>query len=174
MTRNNDGIFGGNGGNWFIVLILFFLGMGGNVFGNNYNNGAFTRAELYDGLNSQNTFSEFRSVQSMIDNGFAGTQLGIAGINQNMCAGFNGVQSAIADSNYRMADCCCQIKNAIHSEGEETRNLIQQTEIQKLRDALQDTKNEVFATGLTTAQIIQTNTLENFIRSVLPTTTPTA
>lgn len=166
MTRNNDGFFGGSSG--FIILILFLLMMNGSWGGfGGYGGanaiatqGALTRAELYDGLNAQNTFSEFREVERTLDNGFAG-------INTSLCAGFGGVQSAIADSNYRMADCCCAIKNTIHDESEKTRALIQANTIQELRDELQDAKNENLATGLVTAQGIQTQNLEEFMRRLV-------
>lgn len=178
LTKDNGNLFGGNGA-WFIVLILFFLGgMGGWGNNNSAMQGAMTRSDLYEGLNSQNTFSEFRSVQNEITNGFANVQ-------QSMCrasadnalalsSGFSGVQSAIADTRYAMQNCCCEIKNAIHAEGESTRALIQQNTIQDLRDRLQDSKAENLATGLTTAQVIQTNNLENFIRVILDNKTVTA
>lgn len=182
LNRDNDGIFGGNGAG-FIILILFFLTMGGGYGWGNGNasmQGALTRAEMYDGLNAQNTFSEFRQVQSDMNCGFDRT-------NQNLCNGFanqsiqltngfNGVQSAIADTRYAMQNCCCEIKNTIHSEGEATRALIQANTIQELRDKIQDKDRELLATGLVTAQTIQTNNLENFIRNILatPATTPTA
>lgn len=153
-------MFGGSSG--FIILILFLLMLSGNWggFGNSAMQGALTRAEMYDGLNSQNTFSEFRDISKSITNGFAD-------VNQSMCNGFNGVQTAIADTNYRMQNCCCELKNAIHSEGEETRALIQSNTIQELRDALQDAKNENLATGLVTAQGIQTQNLEEFMRRLV-------
>ncbi len=167
MTRNNDGIFGG--GNGFIILILFLLMLSGNwggFGGSNAYNGAMTRADMYEGLNTQDIQNSLNNLGTSMNNGFAGIQ-------NSLCSGFGGIQSAIADSNYRMADCCCQIKTAIQNDGEQTRALITHNEIQKLRDALQDAKNETFATGLTTAQVIQTNTLENFIRQILSTTTTT-
>lgn len=143
------------------------MGNGGFGWGNNSAvQGALTRAELYDGLNSQNTFSEFRSIENSITNGFANNALALNN-------GFNSVNSNINDIGYRMADCCCQIKTAIHSEGETTRALIQSNTIQDLRDKVADKDREILATGLTTAQVIQTNTLENFIRDVLKTTTAT-
>lgn len=169
MTRQNDGIFGGNG-SWFIVLILFFLGMGGFGWGNNGNSNSI-KSDLYEGLNSQNTFSEFRSLQNEVTNGFANVNqnlcAGFGGIQNSLALGFSGVQSAIADTNYRMADCCCQIKNMIAEDGAKTRALIQQNEIQALRDALQDEKNNNLATGLVTANTIQTNNIENFIRQIV-------
>lgn len=174
MTRNNEGLFGGNGA-WFIVLILFFLGGMGN-WGNRGDSsssvqGALTRAELYDGLNSQNTFSEFRQIQNEVNNGLNFTNQNINnGFSTTALAlnnGFNGVQSSIADTRYAMQDCCCQIKTAIHQDGELTRGLIQQNIIQELRDKVADKDREILATGLVTAQTIQTNNLENFIRSIV-------
>ncbi len=163
MTRNDgNGFLEGNG---IIILILFFLMFGGGFGWGGNANGIFTRADLYEGLNTQDIQNSLNVLGTSINNGFSGVQ-------SSLCCGFNGVQSAIADSNYRMADCCCQIKTAIHDEGEQTRALIQSNTIQDLRDRLQDAKNETFATGLTTAQVIQTNTLENFIREILSTTTP--
>ena len=174
IRGDNDGFFGSGSSSFWVILILFFL-MGGGGWNNNNNNSL--KSDLYEGLNSQNTFSEFRSMQNEITrgfsdvnqnlcNGFGGVQLGLANVNQNLGAGFSGVQAAIADSNYRMQDCCCGIKNAIRDDGEKTRILIQQNEIQKLRDELQDAKSENLATGLVTAQGIQTQNLENFMRDL--------
>lgn len=195
MNNSKGGLFGENG-IWFIVLILFFLGGFGGGFGgwgNNASQGALTRAELYDGLNSQNTFSEFRSMQSDINNGFnsvnqninnasasnalalnsgfSGVQIGMNngfnGVMSGMNAGFNGIQSSIADSRYAMQSCCCEIKNTIHSEGEATRALIQENTIQALRDAVADKDRELLTTGLVAAQTVQTNNLENFMRTLV-------
>ncbi len=156
MTRHGDGIFGGNG-SWFIVLILFFLSMG-NAWGGR-SDGNFTRAELYEGLNSQNTFSEFRSVQNEITNGFANVALGINN-------GINSVNSNLQGISSQMAQCCCDLKTSIHAEGEATRALIQQNTIQALRDEVSAKDRELLATGLTTAQVVQTNNLENFMRTL--------
>lgn len=32
---------------------------------------------------------------------------------QSLCSGFNGVQSAIAQTNYNMKDCCCETRESI-------------------------------------------------------------
>ena len=153
-------------GNGIIILILFILMFGWGGFGGMGGansaaaQGALTRAELQDGLNAQNTFSEFRSIQNELTNGFNSSTLA-------MTTGFNGVQAAIADSRYAMQNCCCEIKNAIHSEGEQTRALIQANTIQDLRDKVADKDRELLATGLTAAQIAQTNNLENFMRTLV-------
>lgn len=181
LSKDSDCMFGN--GSWFIVLILFFLGgFGGWGRGDSSAiQGAMTRAELYEGLNSQNMFSEFRSLQNEMTNGYANIQqslnCGFNGVQMGLNNGFNSVNSNIAESRYAMQNCCCEIKNAIHSEGETTRALIQENTIQKLRDKVADKDRELLSTGLVTAQTIQTNNLENFIRNLLdarvPVTTPT-
>lgn len=190
--RANDGIFGGNGsGIWFILILFFLMGNGGWNW--NKNGDVASKADLYESANAQNTFSEFRSLQNETTRGFSDINQhlcnGFANVNQNvsnnfantnmgmakgfydqalgMNAGFSGVQAAIADNRYAMQDCCCQIKSLVIDENNKTRQLIQDTEIQRLRDALQDEKNERLATGLTTANIIQTNNLEGYMRELL-------
>lgn len=194
LTRENDGIFGGSG-NGFVILILFLLMMSGGGFGWGGNRGydCASKADLFESANAQNTFSEFRSLQNETTRGFGDVNQhlcnGFANINQNICGnfantnmgiargfyeealgmncGFNGVQAAIADTNYRMQNCCCDIEKKIADDGEKTRNLMQQNEIQRLRDELQDAKNENLATGLVTAQGIQTQNLMEFFRKAL-------
>lgn len=193
LTRENDGFLGGSG-NGFIILILFLLMLSGG-FGWSGNRGydCASKADLYESANAQNTFSEFRSLQNETTRGFGDVNQhlcnGFANVNQNisgnfantnmgiakgfydqalgMNCGFNGVQAAIADTNYRMQNCCCDIEKKIAKDGEATRNLIQQNEIQRLREELQDAKNENLATGLVTAQGIQTQNLMEFFRKAL-------
>lgn len=167
MTRRNgdDGIFGGNG---LIILILFFLIFGMNGFGGN---GAMTRAELAEGLSTQDIKREIGDMQMGMCNGFATVNNNILGgvntLQNSLCNGFNSVNSNIAQLGFNMQNCCCEIKTAIHSEGEQTRALIQGNTIQELRDRLADKDREMLATGLVTAQTIQTNTLENFMRGLI-------
>lgn len=105
---NNGGFgFGGGDGLWF--LILFFL-----LCGNGWNNGfggfggnamaADTMAmypwmnqanQINDGFDHQATRDYLTGIQSAINTGFGDTQLGIAGINQNICQTGNGIVSAI-------------------------------------------------------------------------------
>lgn len=186
--RGTDGLNGN--GSWFWVFILLFLVGGGNW--NNRGDYA-TKANLYESANAQNTFSEFRSLQNETTRGFSDVNQhlcnGFANINQNISGnfantnmgiakgfydetlamnnGFSGIGRTLQDMSAQMASCCCDIKGIVHDEGEKTRALIQQNEIQSLRDQLQDAKNENLATGLVTAQGIQTNNLENFFRNLI-------
>lgn len=178
----DDGNFmGGSGGIWIFLVLILLLG-NGNWNGNNYYNNAISRADVQEIVNDSQT-------QQMIGNGFASTNqalcCGFAGVNQNinsgfsdtalaMNTGFNSVNQNLNSIGFNMQQCCCQLKEAIHQDGEATRSLMQQNLIQDLRDKLADSKAETFATGLTTAQVIQTNTLENFIRQILTPATPAA
>lgn len=178
----DDGNFmGGSGGVWIFLVLILLLG-NGNWYGNNAYNNAISRADVQEIVNDSQT-------QQMIGNGFAGTNqalcCGFAGVNQNMNSGFadtalamntgfNSVNQNLNNLGFNMQQCCCQLKEAVHQDGEATRALMQQNVIQDLRDRLSDAKAETFATGLTTAQVIQTNTLENFIRQIMTPTTPAA
>ena len=73
-----------------------------------------------------------------------------------MLNGFAGITSAVRDAQFASQQCCCEtnrnidsvrydnqkntcdIVNAVHAEGEATRNLLQQNEIQSLRDKVSD------------------------------------
>lgn len=53
-----------------------------------------------------NGIQNFNQLSNQITNGFNT-------VNQNMCAGFNGVQQSIADLGYKMDQCCCAIKTQL-------------------------------------------------------------
>lgn len=108
---NNGGFFGG-GDSWLGILFLIALcngGFGFGGFGGGY--GAMMGAGMADGFglypwlnNSQNINDGFRDqmlnstvqgIQNSITSGFGDVQLGIAGVNQNICQTGNGVISAV-------------------------------------------------------------------------------
>lgn len=99
------GMGGGFGNNfgvdwaWIILLLLCFNGGWGNGFGGGMDGG------LYPWLNnSQNINGGFRDqmlnttvqgIQNSVTSGFGDVQLGIAGVNQNLCQTGNGIVTAI-------------------------------------------------------------------------------
>ena len=96
---NNGGFGGWNDDIWLILIILFafggFGGMGGG-FGGMYEfpwlwNGQNTNA----GFNQAATQSALGNIQNAITSGFGDVQLGIAGVNQNLCQTGNGIVNAI-------------------------------------------------------------------------------
>lgn len=147
---NGDGDGWGGGGSWWAIMLFFLLAWGGG-WGDNRNQEALTRADLCQGFNFNNLDSAVRGVQSGLCDGFYA-------MNTGMLNGFGSVNQNINESRFASQQCCCEtnrnidsvkfenaqntceITTAIHSEGEATRALITQNEMQKLRDELADAK----------------------------------
>ena len=116
---NGNGMWGEGGWLWFIVILALFGGWGGfGGFGRGYGNyanspdfqGYATRADINEGFAFNGLQRGVDAIQNgicdstyaitnAVNNGFANNQL-------QLCQGFNGVQSAIAN-------CCCDTREAI-------------------------------------------------------------
>ena len=74
--RNNDGMFGGDGAWWLIVLFLFvFCGWGNNGWGNNGNGGGYaataaTQADIQRGFDNSAVISKLDGINSGLCDGF--------------------------------------------------------------------------------------------------------
>lgn len=172
----------GFGGGWFIWIILIFaIFMGGNGFGWGNNGaglqGALTRGEMADGFNTAEILrnqsgimrDQFGVQRDVLENRYA-NQLSAAEIQRSIMENRFAAQQCCCDtqkeileSRYttqlgfqaaqaQQAQCCCDIKTAIHAEGEATRALINANTMQELRDNLQ-------AAQLQLGTLSQTNTL---------------
>lgn len=143
-NRQNDGLFGGNGAIWLIVLFLFvFCGWGGN-WGGNRTGGQGTAMDGYV-LTSDfaNIERKIDSVNSGLCDGFYAQAQLINGTQMQMANGFaqaelsrSNQQAALMQMLYTMsaqqADCCCKTQTAIQgvnynlaTQACETRNTIQ-------------------------------------------------
>lgn len=144
-NRQNDGMFGGNGAWWIIILFLFvFCGWGGNWGGGNRTGGQGTVMDGYV------LTSDFANIERKIDNvnsglcdGFYAQAQLINGTQMQMANGFaqaelsrSNQQAALMQMLYTMsaqqADCCCKTQTAIQgvnynlaTQACETRNAIQ-------------------------------------------------
>ena len=144
--HERDEGFGG-GAWWIIILFLFMFGMGGfGGFGGQ--NGALTRAEMQQGFDTAEVTRKLDGLSYGLSDGFYAQ-------NTTMLNGFAGVTAAVENARFAAQQCCCEtnrnidsvrydaqkntcdIITAIHAEGEATRNLMQQNEIQQLRDRIQ-------------------------------------
>lgn len=125
---------------------------------------------LCDGFYAQNTtmLQGFNGLENTLCQQFAG-------VSRDLCSGFNGINQNINQARFEAQNCCCEtnrnidsvrfqserntcdITNAIHAEGEATRALITQNEVQSLRDQLQ-------AAQLQLGNVAQTQTLIDQIR----------
>ena len=132
--RNNDGMFGGDGAWWLIVLFLFvFCGWGNNGWGNNGNGGGYaataaTQEDIQRGFDNSAVISKLDGINNGLCDGFYavnnGMLTGFNGINTNIMQTGFGIQQAInADTvanmqntnalQAQLANCCCETREAI-------------------------------------------------------------
>lgn len=182
-----------NGGGWnnwannpFMYLIFLRLlapdGYGYNAAAQ----GALTRAELTDGLNNQTMQRDISNVRETIGNVGLMVQDAGAKISDKLCCGFNSVNMGIAENRFASQQCCCEtnrnidavryenakntcaITTAIHEDGEKTRALMIQQQIQDLRDRNAALNNELQSAQLALAQGEQSRYLLNNLGRYMP------
>ncbi len=130
-TDGGNGASGFGGGAWWIIILFLFLfGCGnGGGFGGKTND-----AVSYEILSNQH----FNALSRQID-----------GVGDGICQGFYALNNSVMGEGRalqtQIADCCCatqllgkDIMASVHAENEATRALIQQNEVQALRDKVSD------------------------------------
>lgn len=181
-NRNNDGFGDGNG--WWIILFLLFgmFGWGGYGFGGGYGGGGFN-SPAGQGFATRSDIDAALATQ--------GIESGITGIGTQLCNGFAGVNSAIANLGYQNQQCCCDLKQAI---GDVNYNMAAQTNIlqntvnngfrdvieaqnagtQRIIDTITQDKIQSLQTELQSAQLQLSNAAQtnNIINALRPTPIP--
>lgn len=181
-NRNNDGFGDGNG--WWIILFLLFgmFGWGGYGFGGGYGGGGFN-SPAGQGFATRSDIDAALATQ--------GIESGITGIGTQLCNGFAGINSAIANLGYQNQQCCCDLKQAI---GDVNYNMAAQTNIlqntvnngfrdvieaqnagtQRIIDTITQDKIQSLQTELQSAQLQLSNQAQtaNIINALRPTPTP--
>ena len=144
----DDGFGMGGGWMWIIVLFLFLFGFGGGGMWCNRGQG-LTQMEMQQGFDTQEIVRKLDGINYGLCDGFYAQDT-------TMLNGFAGVTTAVRDAQFAAQQCCCEtnrnidavryeaqknvcdITTAIHAEGEATRALIQQNEMQALRDKVSE------------------------------------
>ena len=179
-NRNNDGFGDGNG--WWIILFLLICGWGGYGFGGGYGGGGFN-SPAGQGFATRSDIDAALATQ--------GIENGITGIGTQLCNGFAGVNSAIANLGYQNQQCCCDLKQAI---GDVNYNMAAQTNIlqntvnngfrdvieaqnagtQRIIDTITQDKIQSLQTELQSAQLQLSNVAQtnNIINALRPTPIP--
>lgn len=179
-NRNNDGFGDGNG--WWIILFLLICGWGGYGFGGGYGGGGFN-SPAGQGFATRSDIDAALATQ--------GIESGITGIGTQLCNGFAGVNSAIANLGYQNQQCCCDLKQAI---GDVNYNMAAQTNIlqntvnngfrdvieaqnagtQRIIDTITQDKIQSLQTELQSAQLQLSNQAQtnNIINALRPTAIP--
>ena len=118
---NGGGLFGGDGSIWGLLLVLllcgngmwgglggglggmmmpWMMGMGGG-FGMDYLYPWLNNSQhISDGFRDQQIATQLQGIQGSITSGFGDVQLGLAGVNQNICQTGNNIAGAVRDGFY--------------------------------------------------------------------------
>ena len=173
MTTNKDSFFGGDG--FYGLIVLFFIfamfGGGGLWGGNAAAQGALTRAEMYEGFNTaeiqrnQNDLmrGQFDVQKEIMQNRFDAAQCCCATQKEILESRYTtqlGFQAAQA----QQAQCCCDLKTAIHAEAEATRALINNNTMQELRDKLADRDRDLQTANFQLSQQAQSANIISTLR----------
>lgn len=169
VTRNNDYDGFGNGGwMWIILLAFLFRGNWGGYGGESpLVSEEFIKRDIFN-TNQNVSTTACQTQRDVLENRYT---------NQLCCC---ETQKEILQSRYdsalqaqalqaQLANCCCDLKTAIHAEGEATRGLIQGNTIQDLRDRLAERDRDLSAANFQISQVAQTN---NIISTLQPTPRP--
>ena len=120
VTRDGNGMFGGDGG-WWIILLFLFAGWGGRGFGGGFGGGydgnPATQADVRAAVDQQTLLSKLDqqtygladstyALNSAITNGFHGVDTAVCTLGYNMQGGFNTLA-------HQLSDCCCENGRAI-------------------------------------------------------------
>lgn len=172
-SRNNAygydyGMGGMNGWFWIILLLFFRNGNYGGYGESPLVSDEFIKRDIFNtnqnvsttGCQTQRDVLENRynsqlcccnTQKEILENRY-NTSLGLANVQKDILLGNQNLQS-------QLASCCCDLRTAIHSEGELTRNMIQANVIQDLRDRLSASQRETDTANLALQNNAQTNTI---------------
>lgn len=161
-----DGMYGG----WFWIIIILFAFWGNNGWGNR-NNGLetdidtrFLERDIFN-TNQNVSNTACQTQRDVLENRYT-NQLCCCETQKDILLGNANLQKDILLGNQslssQMAQCCCDLKTAIHAEGEETRALITNNTIQDLRDRLSLANNAI------TSQTLANDIINGILPKAVP------
>ena len=159
----NSGFFGGEG-IWALLILALLFGNGGwggfggnnNIATTDYISSEFTQRDVNNGFQNQsnlisngftNTAQDICNLRSdVLENRYAG-QLSACNTQRDILTQTNELNTNLLttqlNAQSHLDKCCCDLKELIRADGEETRALITQNTIQDLRDRLVAAKDVI-------------------------------
>jgi hypothetical protein len=126
VTRDNNGMFGGEMGFFWIFALLLLPGLfGGGMWGNNRNGGeAVTESDLCNSMNFNNLENAVGRLGDQLNNAYMGVQNGISSlgyttlqnfgqIQRDMCTSSAAITAAVNAAAAQSAQCCCETNRNI-------------------------------------------------------------
>jgi hypothetical protein len=116
VTRNEDGMFGGNGA-WWIFLLFFFCGWGGNGWGGNRTGTENVRDAVAYGFDINNLENGVRGLEHGLADGFydMNTSLltGFGNVTMGNMQNTNAIMGRLSDMAAQSASCCCETQRLL-------------------------------------------------------------
>lgn len=141
-VTGNEGF---NGANGLIYILLFAMIFGNGSWGNRGDYGQFASAASQQEILFGQQFQNIDNKIDRIGNGIA--DLGYA--NQSLVNNAQTVLgSAIVSEGRALGDKMCELKTAVHAEGEATRAMIQQNKIESLQAQVNELKTQNMFCGI--------------------------
>ena len=143
----------------------------GDIVQNSAANAAQQRCNGFNTLNTS-MLGGFNNVNTNMMGGFNNVGTSILQNGNSIVNAINQVASAqqiancnlshaIQDNKYEMAQNTCAITNAVHQEGEKTRGLLVDQQIQNLRDSKEEVERDLQSAQMTLANANQTQNILN-------------
>lgn len=160
--------YGFGEGIWGIIMLLIVAGLfSGNGFGWGGNRGnvandtllgeEFIKRDIFN-TNQNVSTTSCQTQRDVLENRFNcsqsacatqkeilqnryDTSLGLANVDKDILLGNQNLQA-------QLSNCCCDLKTAIHAEGEATRNMMQQDKIDQLREQVNASNLALFGQNL--------------------------
>ena len=148
-----DGMFGGNGA-WWIIILLAVLGWGNGFGGMGNNGGGYLAADVQRGFDQSALTSGIAALQNTVGNGFAQAEVAansrqMADMNQ-MFALQSAMQNcccenraATADLKYTIATEACANRSASAANTQVIMDKLCQLELDGIRNQLSDANNTI-------------------------------
>ena len=165
-----DGMFGGNGAWWIIILLLFGWrnGFGFGGFGGQGDCGCSpcaTQADVRAAVDQQTLISKLDqqtygladstyALNNAITNGFHGVDSAICNLGYNIQSGFNGIS-------HQLSDCCCATQRAIDSVKYENA-----TNTCAIQNTIQNTTRDIIDNANANSRAILDTLNANYIRTL--------
>lgn len=127
ITKDNDGLGGGNA---WILIILFAMIFGGGIFGGNGDYGRFATAASQQEILFGQQFQNLDNKLDRLGNGIADATFAL---NNSIKDGDAMVAGAVVAEGRNSDRNFCELKTAVHAEGEKTRHMIQENKIDDLQ-----------------------------------------
>lgn len=141
-VTGNEG-FGGN--NVVTLLLIFALISGGFGFNRAGEFGQYATAASQQEILFGQQFQNLDNKMDRLGNGIADATFAL---NNNITAASAAVSGAVVAEGRAISDKMCELKTAVHAEGEATRAMIQQNKIESLQAQVNELKTQNMFCGI--------------------------